>query len=100
MAEGSHIAFEQRLCGRVVQIDAVRIGHHQLHPAKGVLGAGPLAVTPVLHDITPAGGFGGSGSHSLADAFGDDAFRYLPPGGEGYAGDLSRKYWRWRFRTV
>src|SRR3546814_5745370 len=28
MAEGSHIAFEQRLCGRVVQIDAVRSEEH------------------------------------------------------------------------
>src|SRR3546814_9365859 len=57
-------------------------------------------LTPVLHDITPAGGFGGSGSHQLADAFGDDAFRYLPPGVEGYAGDLRRKYGRRCFRLA
>src|SRR3546814_14378565 len=34
------------------------------------------------------------------DAFGDDAFRYLPPGVEGYAGDLRRKYGRRCFRLA
>src|SRR3546814_4552761 len=44
--------------------------------------------------------FRSSGSHQLADAFGDDAFRYLPPGVEGYAGDLRRKYGRRCFRLA
>src|SRR3546814_19579873 len=55
---------------------------------------------PGLNAINLEGGFGGSGSHQLADDFGDDAVRYVPPGVEGYAGDLRRKYGRRCFRLA
>ena len=36
MAKGAHIFGEQRLGGRVVQIDVVRVGEHKLNLPQGV----------------------------------------------------------------
>ncbi len=43
MAECAHVALEQLVLGRIVQVDVVGVGEHELHLTQRVLVSGPLS---------------------------------------------------------